>query len=210
MKGVVALGHGGCCPPHPPRCAAPPLPRRKEVSHVVLDAPQLGRVRSHVQREPRAAHPLRSHRDDLWLLATPTTGERTQEDYARAVCEHSDFCRSVAGTSKFPLGRIVSVPDPLDPRDFSYTQIVTWVSKPERALRTRLGDRLVRRARGTYAVILHQGGTSSAWQSYEKLLAFVRDEGLEADGPLYELDVNSYLMSDSADDYLLHISLKVK
>lgn len=62
MKGVVALGHGGCCPPHPPRCAAPPLPRRKEVSHVVLDAPQLARVRPHVQREPRAAHPLRSHR----------------------------------------------------------------------------------------------------------------------------------------------------
>ena len=84
------------------------------------------------------------------------------------------------------------------------------MSKPERALRTRLGDRLVCKPRGTYAVILHQGGTSSAWQSYEKLLAFVRDEGLEADGPLYELDVNSYLMSDSADDYLLHISLKVK
>lgn len=154
--------------------------------------------------------PKLSHWDDLWLLATPTTGERTQEDYARAVCEHSDFCRSVAGTSKFPLGRIVSVPDPLDPRDFSYTQIVTWVSKPERALRTRLGDRLVCKPRGTYVVILHQGGTSSAWQSYEKLLAFVRDEGLEADGPLYELDVNSYLMSDSTDDYLLHISLKVK
>ena len=28
-------------------------------------------------------------------------------------------------------------------------------------------------------------------------------------GPLYELDMNSYLMSDSAEDYLLHISVLV-
>ena len=28
-------------------------------------------------------------------------------------------------------------------------------------------------------------------------------------GPLYELDMNSYLMSASADDYLLHISVLV-
>ena len=154
--------------------------------------------------------PRLSQWDDVWLLSTPASGDRTQEDYARAVSEHSDFCRNTAGTSKFPLGRIVDIPDPHDARDFSYTKIVTWVSKPERAVCARLGDRLMCKPRGTYAVILHQGGTSSAWQSYEKLLAFVRDEGLEADGPLYELDVNSYLMSDSADDYLLHVSLKVK
>lgn len=107
------------------------------------------------------------------------------------------------------LDKLRAQHDLLDARDFSYTKIVTWVSKPERAVCARLGDRLMCKPRGTYAVILHQGGTSSAWKSYERLLAFVCDEGLRADGPIYELDVNSYLMSDSADDYLLHISMRV-
>ena len=29
-------------------------------------------------------------------------------------------------------------------------------------------------------------------------------------GPVHELDMNSYLMSDSAEDYLLHISVLVE
>ena len=82
--------------------------------------------------------PRLSQWDDVWLLSTPASGDRTQEDYARAVSEHSDFCRNTAVTSKFPLGRIVDIPDPHDARDFSYTKIVTWVSKPERAVCARL------------------------------------------------------------------------
>ena len=57
--------------------------------------------------------------------------------------------------------------------------------------------------------MLHQGGTSTVERSYEKLLAYVEREGFLMRGPLYELDMNSYLMSDSADDYLLHISVLV-
>ena len=57
--------------------------------------------------------------------------------------------------------------------------------------------------------MLHQGGTSTVARSYEKLLAYVEREGFRMRGPLYELDMNSYLMSASADDYLLHISVLV-
>lgn len=153
--------------------------------------------------------PKLSQWDDIWLISTPVEGERTQEAYARAVGEHSDFCRNAAGTSKFPLGRIVDIPDASDPHDFSYRKLVTWVSSPERTVRAKLGERIERRPRGTYAVILHQGGTSSAWKSYAKLMGYVSREGLEMRGPIYEIDVNSYLMSDSADDYLLHISVQV-
>lgn len=148
--------------------------------------------------------------DDTWLLDTPVASrERTQEAYAAAVSAHSDFCRNVAGTSKFPLGRVVDIPDAADPRTFYYTHLITWVSPPNARMRQALGERVVCKPRGTYAVILHQGGTSTAWRSYELLLAFLEREGLEAQGPLYEIDLNSYLMSDSADDYLLHISVLV-
>lgn len=154
--------------------------------------------------------PKLAYWDDTWLITTPVQSRaRTQQAYADAVSEHSDFCRNTAGTSKFPLGRIVDIPDPDDPRAFFYTELVTWVSAPSRPLRNALGDRLSLKPKGTYAVILHQGGTSSAWRSYARLLAFLRDQGLEALGPLYEMDMNSYLMSDSADDYLLHISVRI-
>ena len=154
--------------------------------------------------------PKLAYWDDTWLITTPVQSRaRTQQAYADAVSEHSDFCRSTAGTSKFPLGRIVDVPDADEPRTFFYTALTTWVSPPARQLRNKLGDRLTRKPKGTYAVILHRGGTSSAWRSYAQLFAFLRDNGLEMLSPVYEVDMNSYLMSDSTDDYLLHISVLV-
>lgn len=148
--------------------------------------------------------------DDTWLLTTPVENrERTQGAYAEAVSAHSDFCRTVAGTSKFPLGRIVDIPDACDPQQFFYTHLVTWISPPSRRMRQAIGERIACKPKGNYAVILHQGGTSSAWKSYQQLLAFLEEEGLHARSPIYEIDINSYLMSDSAEDYLLHISVLV-
>lgn len=155
--------------------------------------------------------PQLSQWDETWLVTTPVEStERTQGAYAQAMSEHSDFCRTVAGTSKFPIGRIVDIPDPSQPREFFYTQMITWISEPDRRLRQALAGRLSKKPRGTYAVILHQGGTSKAHLSYEKLLAFIERERLRTTGPIYEIDINSYLMSDSADDYLLHISVQIE
>lgn len=41
------------------------------------------------------------------------------------------------------------------------------------------------------------------------LLDFLKKEKLSMRGPICELDISSYLMSDSSDDYLLHISVHV-
>lgn len=155
--------------------------------------------------EPRLAY-----WDDVCLLATPVKRrERTQGAYAEAVSLHSEFCRNVAGTSKFPLGRLVDIPVASDPRTFYYTHLITWIAPPNRRARPALEGRLMNKSRGTYAVILHQGGTSSAWRSYALLLDYLEKEGIEPQGPMYEMDMNSYLMSASTDDYLLHISVRV-
>lgn len=151
--------------------------------------------------------PKLSYWDEIWLLTTEVELERTQQAYAEAMSEHSDFCRSVAGVSKFPLGRIVDIPDPQEPEEFYYTKLTTWITPPEN--RTPLGDRIECKPKGNYAVILHQGGTSSIEQSYAKLFKFLKQEGLNAQGPVYELDMHSYLMSESTDDYLVHISVLV-
>lgn len=151
--------------------------------------------------------PRLSYWDETWYITTDVRRERTQQAYAQAVSEHSDFCRNAAGMATFPLGRIIDLPDPANPEDFYYVKLVTWVSPPKGI--ARLGGRVVRKPKGNYAVILHQGGTSSVARSYAKLLDYVEEEGFEMLGPLFELDMNSYLMSDSADDYLLHISVHV-
>ena len=127
--------------------------------------------------------------------------------YAQAVSEHSDFCRNGAGMATFPLGRVIDIPNPDDPSEFYYTKLVTWISPPRDA--AHLEGRVECKPKGNYAVVLHQGGTSTVARSYEKLLAYVEREGFRMRGPLYELDMNSYLMSASADDYLLHISVLV-
>lgn len=152
--------------------------------------------------------PRLSYWDELWLLTTNLKRERTQHAYAEAMSRHSAFCREVIGSSVFPLGRIVDIPNRKHPDDFYYTKLITWVSEPSKSL--QLDDRVERKPRGTYAVILHQGGTNTVEQSYEKLFKYLKKESLETIGPVYELDMNSYLMSDSAEDYLLHISILLK
>lgn len=151
--------------------------------------------------------PRLSFWDETWLISTDVGLERTQQAFAQAVSEHAEFCKSSAGVTKFPFGRMVHFPDVAHPEDFYYTKLVTWISPPENPL--LLGDRLICKPRGNYAVILHQGGTSTVEQSYEKLLRYIKLEGFEIMGPVFELDMNSYLMSDSVDDYLLHISVLV-
>lgn len=154
--------------------------------------------------------PRLSYWDELWLITTDVKDDedmRTQQIYAQAVSEHSDFCRNVAQVSKFPLGRLVEIPDPNNPEDYRYKKIMTWISKPDNP--STFMDRIEFKPRGNYAVILHQGGTSTAGRSYEKLFKFIEDEGFTMLGPIYELDMHSYLMSDSTEDYLLHISVLV-
>lgn len=151
--------------------------------------------------------PRLSYWDEVCFIATEVSAERTQQAFARAMSEHSDFCRSAAGVSKFPLGRIVDITDPSNPEDFSYTKLVTWISPPENRL--HLSGRLDRKPRGNYAVVLHQGGTSTIAHSYEKLFRFIKKEGFEILGPVYELDMNSYIMAESSDDFLIHISVLV-
>lgn len=151
--------------------------------------------------------PRLSYWDETWFAATDVPRERTQQAYAEAFSAHTDFCRNTIGVTGFPLGRIVDIPDLTRPDDFYYTKLLTWISPPESL--APWGDRVIRKPKGNYAVILHQGGTSTVAGSYEKLLRFVKKEGLALCGPVHELDMNSYLMSDSAEDYLLHISVLV-
>lgn len=154
--------------------------------------------------------PRLSYWDELAFIVTDIEDpekKRTQQIYAQAMSEHSEFCRTVAGVSKFPLGRMVDIPDKSKPEDYTYTKLMTWINPPDSIF--KLGKRLERKPRGNYAVILHQGGTSTANQSYEKLFKYIQKEGFEILSPIYELDMNSYLMSESSDDYLLHISVLV-
>jgi DNA-binding transcriptional MerR regulator len=150
--------------------------------------------------------PRLSFWDELFMLVTdiPNT---SQEAYARAIGEHSDFCRNVAFVSKFPLGRIVDVPDRDNPADIIYRQLQTWVSEPEDLV--SLGDRLAVRPKGNYAVILHQGGMQNIAESYVKLFEYIQTQGYVMRSPVYEIDMNSYIMSKSEDDYLIHISVLV-
>lgn len=151
--------------------------------------------------------PRLSYWDELWFITTEVERERTQQVYAQAVSEHSDYCRNTAGVSIFPFGRIIDVPDRQHPEEYYYTKLTTWISPSENMF--ALTDRIENRPRGTYAVILHQGGTSTVEKSYRKLFRYIQQEGFEILGPLHELDMSSYLMSESTDDYLVHMSIMV-
>jgi effector-binding domain-containing protein len=128
--------------------------------------------------------------------------------YIQAMSDHSEFCRDVARVSKFPLGRIVKKLNiPASGRVIGQ-QIMTWISKPEDE--ELLGDRLAIKPKGNYAVILHQGGWDTIAESYTTLFNYIEEKKLVVRGPAYELDMNTYLVSKSEEDYLIHISILVE
>jgi DNA-binding transcriptional MerR regulator len=152
--------------------------------------------------------PRLSFWDQLCLIVTdiPTISESA---YIQAMSEHSEFCRNVAKVSKFPIGRVIKNLDqlPSEGRVIGQ-QIMTWISPPEDE--EIPGARLGSKPKGNYAVILHQGGWSDIARSYSKLLRYIDDNRLVIRSPAYELDMNTYLMSQSEEDYLIHISILVE
>ena len=50
--------------------------------------------------------PRLSYWDEIWFITTEVERERTQKSFAQAMSDHSDFCRTAAGVSKFPLGPV--------------------------------------------------------------------------------------------------------
>lgn len=151
--------------------------------------------------------PSLSYWDEVCLITTDIGSTDTQHAYAQALSEHTRFCREAAGVATFPLGRIVEFPDISRPEEHRYAKLTTWIDPPRSP--GRLEGRLLRKAKGTYAIILHEGGMGTVGNSYAKLFAYIEQEGLVPKGPVCETDLNSYLVSKSADDYLLHLSVMV-
>lgn len=146
--------------------------------------------------------------DELCFATTSVDESDEQDNYLQAMGRHSDYCRNVLGMSTFPFGRIVDIADWSRPGEQRLAKLSTWISEPKN--NDPLDGRLTRKPKGTYAVVLHQGGTDTLSSSYEKLGRFLASEGLEPCGPAFELDMNSYLMSESPEDYLIHLSVLVK
>ena len=152
--------------------------------------------------------PRLSFWDELHLCVTDITGT-SEADYIRAMSEHSEFCREVAKVSKFPVGRVIKDLDLIGGEGLVFgQQISSWISPPKDP--ELLGDRLIIKPKGNYAVILHQGGMDTIAASHASLIKFIETNRLQILSPIFELDMNTYLMSKSKEDYLIHISVLVE
>lgn len=149
-----------------------------------------------------------SYWDEMPLIITKVDPDQSEQAYAETFSDHSTFCRSVAGVSTFPFGRVINIESKENLESLSCEKLITWITPPRNILFLR--ERTERRPRGNYAVILHQGGSSTIERSYEKLFHYMKKEGFEALSPAYELDMHSYLMSEAPEDYLIHISILVE
>ena len=144
---------------------------------------------------------------EKFLVATEIQG-CSQKDYIQALSNHSAFCHEVGFISKFPLGRLVENLDVPETGRVLGQRIITWISTPEDY--AVLGDRLLVKPEGNYAVIIHRGGWANIAESYTRLLRYIVDNDLTVCSPAYEFDMNTYLASASEEDYLIHISILVR
>lgn len=70
-------------------------------------------------------------------------------------------------------------------------------------------EQLMEKPAGTYAVLYHQGSYDSLEEAYQKLTLWVREQGLQITGNLYEEDLLHYMSSPDPSCYLMRISIQV-
>ena len=119
--------------------------------------------------------------------------------------EHAEFCKSSAGVTKFPLGRIVHFPCSDHPEDFVYTKLITWISPLPTP---RSGGSSWRANRGaitrSFFIGRHEHGCAILCCRLT-----TSKEGPDLVGAGVRVRYELVSASDSADDYLLHISVLV-
>lgn len=67
----------------------------------------------------------------------------------------------------------------------------------------------IRRPAGEYALLRHYGGYRTLPRSYEKLLTYIKKEGLFICGNAYETELIGYLCTSNDVDYVIEIAVQV-
>lgn len=68
---------------------------------------------------------------------------------------------------------------------------------------------LIRQPRGTYGVVWHYGSYDTIAASYEKLLEYIRTQGMEIRGNAYETELMGYIGAQNAADYVIEIAVEI-
>ena len=73
----------------------------------------------------------------------------------------------------------------------------------------KTGAMFIKRPKGTYAVIRHYGSYQEISGTYERLIDFIREQGLTVRGNAYETELMGYIGVQDAADYVVEIAIEV-
>lgn len=135
----------------------------------------------------------------LILMQIGRTDERS---VAYSIAEHVKYCETHGIHSPYAVGGIRSQEDIAAGFYERYLYFYTKLEKkPKQSLP------VYEKQKGAYLCICHRGSYETAWKSCVRLLAYAAENGLSAEGPIYEDGLLDELSEAESQNYLVKLSV---
>lgn len=141
--------------------------------------------------------------EKTYFLVTGTGALRSKYDFAKAWRAHIQRCIEKQLNAGYPDGTIVQVDDIMRGNYEKYAYIFTKTERPIQ------GEQFFEKPQGLYLTAYHKGAYEHTGETYCKMVAFAKEQGLALQGYAFEEGLLDDLVTSSPERLLTKISIEV-
>lgn len=136
-----------------------------------------------------------------YLIATPLK-QGDEKEFNSKLSEHRKYCEKHLIHHEFPIWAIVNR-EAFESGDFSWSYVANKLKAPI------LGDRMITKPKGLYAVMDYRGSYESLPEACAMIKTYIERNGMKACGNVYIMDLLNYFSEINPDSYVVRVSAEV-
>ncbi|OME85203.1 hypothetical protein BK120_11795 [Paenibacillus sp. FSL A5-0031] len=136
-----------------------------------------------------------------YLIATPLE-KGDEEEFAVKLSEHRNYCEKHFINHEFPIWALISK-ESYESSTFSWSHVANRIKAPI------LGDRMLIKPKGFYAVMDHKGSYESISEACSIIEKYIERKGMKVCGNVYVMDLINYFSEMDSDSYVVRVSVEV-
>ncbi|MGQ3478856.1 GyrI-like domain-containing protein [Paenibacillus sp. TY11] len=115
----------------------------------------------------------------------------------------SAACADKPSATRSASSKLSLCKDRLESRDYFPDYFANKLKAPI------LGERIVAKPKGLYAVINHRGSYETMSEAYSNIKEYIGSKGMAVCGSAYSVELLNYFAEKNPDDYVIRISVEV-
>lgn len=160
--------------------------------------------------EPGPKEPQIQQREKNLYVVIPARPElmRSRKQRMQEVREFLRDCRSKGLQGNYLRGAVISK-ERLLSGCYEKEFFCVCIEGTSAADLKEQGEMFIEQPKGTYGVFQHYGRHQDLPQSYEKLMSYIQEQGLQVCGNAYETELIEYVREQNVSDFVIEIAVEV-